>query len=99
MKPVTFSRVKQRAVQQACVTLDDILSNSRCAYYAMLEGVADGTFDWRKNHQKLQEIVCERIKKWDIRCLKRLHMLFPNCLPKDCKYIVEQSEHEWWIVA
>jgi len=96
MKPVKFDRVKLRAMQEANISLE---SPDKAACYAMLDGVADGTFDWRKNFGKLQKLVWDRIDKWDIRCLKSLHMLFPACLPKDCKYIVEEGDDGWWIVG
>jgi hypothetical protein len=92
MRPVKWDQVKLKACQEAS------LPETRTASYALLAGVEDGTFDWRGNSKQLQEAVWERIAHWDIRCIRKLHELFPRCLPKNCKYIaVLRDDGHWWI--
>jgi len=94
MKPVTWDRVKLNA--QRCANVNGTYD----AAYALLAGIEDGTFDWRGNLEKLQEAVWERIERWDIRCIRKLHELFPTCLPRDCKYAVDMlDDGTWWVVA
>ncbi len=105
MRPVKWERVKLRAQQAAGVRATgycgwDGDSATMAPVYALMAGVEDGTFNWRTNLTRLQELVWDRIAKWDIRCLRKLHELFPPCLPRDCRYVVEQDDKgEWWVTA
>jgi hypothetical protein len=76
------------------------LSQTRVTPYALLAGIEDGTFDWREHQKKMLDAACERIEHWDIRCVQKLHELFPSCLPRNCRYVVElRDDGCWWIEA
>lgn len=93
MKPVKWENVKLRAKREAS------LSDTEAWIASLLESAADGSFDWRGNLESLQELVWDRIDKWDIREVKKLHDIFPRCLPKDCRYAADlMDDGNWWIV-
>ena len=93
MKPVKYETVKLKAQREAYVKNMD---KAVCA--SLLQGVTDGTFDWRNNLDQLQEKVWEVIKQWDIRRVKTLHELFPSILPKGCKYVIDCTDRGWEII-
>ena len=95
MKPIKWEKVKLKAQQQAQVThLDDTCICAIC------EHIFENKSHWRKGVFDIQERVWNIISKWDIRCVRKLHELFPTCLPKDCKYAIElQNDGDWWVVA
>ncbi len=99
MRPVKWEKVKLEAQRIAQVNYTGsmeehaITSYERPAIVALLEGVIDETYDWRGNLKQLQELVWERIENWDIRCVKGLHALFPGCLPRNCRYVVDYDKN------
>lgn len=93
MKPVKWETVKLRAKREAN------LSGTKGWIASLLESMIDGSFDWRTSLENLQELVWDRIEKWDIREVKKLHDIFPRCLPKDCRYVADlRDDGEWWII-
>ena len=105
MKPIKWKTVKEKAKRNANITGYNnydgcTLHNGHyAAGYALLESIADNTFDWRNNLDKLQKLIYQRIDNWDIRCVRSLHTIFPKCLPKSCHYHIEMSnDGEWWII-
>lgn len=69
--------------------------------HALAGGVGDGTFNWRKNAEELQNEVIRVINRWDVRCAKRLVDLFPAIVPVRCRgvipacYIEDKEDGEW----
>ena len=103
MRPVKWDAVKLKAQQAANIGAYNHydsngvrMENPAC--YALLEGVADKSYDWRGKLNELQALIWDRIVRWDIRCIRKLHELFPSCLPRDCKYVVDYNDKGEWVV-
>lgn len=95
MKPVKWERVKINAKKIA----DGILLNQGGGY-VLWESMNDGTYNWRNTFYNFQELIRKHIDKWDIRCIRKFHKLFPSCLPNDCTYQVEmKNDGEWWVIG
>ena|ERR1039457_6625761 len=72
--------------------------------YALLAGVGDGTFDWRKNAIEMRKEVIRIIERWDVRRAKALIDLFPGIVPKRCwgrvpVCFIADTEKAHWMVG
>lgn len=91
LKPKKWEKIKLEAQRKANIQNDSVL-------YAVMEGVACGTTDWRGKLDELQALVWGTISKWDIRKVKTLCDIFPGIVAKDCLFICEMDERGEWVV-
>ena len=101
MKPVRWETVKRRAMSAAGLheSVRFIVGHADAGAYALIAGIEDGSHDWRTKLLELSRLVHDRIRRWDVRCVKELHALFPDCLPSDCRYVVDMNEAGEWMIT
>lgn len=97
MKPIKWNDVKKRAVLHSRLMRADGLPPTKLCLYAIMSGRASGN-DWRKNAAEMQKACHDIIMRWDIRNVRKLHELIPECLPKDCQYNIGQTENGQWVI-
>jgi hypothetical protein len=79
------------------------LGNWNLVSYALVEGVQDETFDWKKNTETLKKLVIKRIENWDIRMVKKLIDLFPKIVKTSCVgkipecYMADDENCTWMV--
>ena len=79
---VKWDKLKEKAILAAVGNLE--YTCEMAAPLALIAGIGDGTYDWKRNSREMREAVIRVIEKWDIRRAKALIDLFPGIVPKRC---------------
>lgn len=82
MVRVKWDTLKEKALMCIGPKFQMGMPDSHVAAYALLGGLGDGSFNWKKNYDELWERCKAIVERWDVRRAKALIDLFPGIVPK-----------------
>ena len=77
---VKWENLKEKAILAAVGNVPYVYE--KLAPYALLMGIENGRFGWRKQAENLRNEAIRVIERWDVRRAKELVDLFPGIVPK-----------------